>query len=285
MKIGTIILSVLILIGCAAYTANREHANKTEEYNDIQRSKVEIEMATRENRKEEALRIDMAAGSGRIPNSMPAPVAAPKSSVSNKIPNSTLTHEIIITKPDKPTIVENINIVSSQLFKATLAFALKDKANIDEAIKAQLLLSTIEEDVNKLASQLTATGPKTIANIEVSKIIKANIIAPNFKITYVTPEEQILAEKKSTEWEWILQPLTAGNHEVKLVVTAVIKVGNRETTHSLEKFNKVLTIEITKKQILENWWDENYKWVIGTLLLPLLGFLFKDKLKEKFKKF
>lgn len=278
MKLGTIILSVLVLFGCAAYTVTNQKAEREiykQEHEKLEKARVEFEVQQR--KREENLRVIV---QPRPP--MPTVAVAPMT-----VPNSESTKPVtpIIIKPEKPTIIERekTDIVGRQLFSTQLAFALKESANVDETLKAQLLMS-IKEEVNTLANQLTVTGPKTTATINVSKVVRANLVAPDFKVTNVTPEEQVIAENNNTEWEWLLKPTSPGKHEVTLTVTAIITIDGKEKPYHLKKFEKVLTIEVTKEQILEDWFSENWKWVISTLIIPFLGFLFKDRIKKLLEK-
>ncbi len=278
MKLGTIILSVFVLFGCAAYTVTNHKAEQEafkQEHEKLEKARIEFEVLQR--KREEDFKVVMQSRPP-MPTAAPAPSRVPS-------PEPVGSGSKVIVKPEKPTIIEKekTDIVGRQLFSTQLAFALKESANVDETLKAQLLMS-IKEEVNTLANQLTVTGPKTTATINVSKVVRANLVAPDFKVTNVTPEEQVIAENNNTEWEWLLKPTSPGKHEVTLTVTAIITVDGKEKPHHLKKFEKVLTIEVTKQQVLEDWWSENWKWVISTLIIPFLGFLFKEKIKKLLEK-
>lgn len=265
MKISTIILCALVLIGCAytvTYTnrAPSEIIVQSEPPSESKKThKIEISGHDSEPK-----------GGAGMSRPMPAPIILPNKQDIEKRSRST---EII-----EPSIIEKTETVSQKLFKASLAFAMLEKANVNEDIKAQLLIDPNKE-VNNLTSQLTVKGTATAKEIKVSKIVKATLVAPDFNITKITEEEQILSDTEPTEWLWTLSPKSAGNHEVNLSVTAIIKIDGRESKYHLKTFDKTIVVEITKAQVLTIWLNENWKWIISTLIIPLIVFMFKEKFK------
>lgn len=188
-----------------------------------------------------------------------------------------------IVIPGSTSTSEKIESFTQKLFSAKLAFAMKDKANINEDIKAQLLIDPREE-VKNLESQLTVDGTPLVKTIKVSKIVKATLIAPDFDVIKVTEEEQILSDAEPTEWLWKLSAKSFGKHEVNLSVTAIVKLDGREGKHHLKTFDKTITVEVTGKQLIIDWLKENYRWIISTLIIPVFVFLFKEKFKKLLEK-
>ncbi len=262
MKLGALIISILILAGCAATLGYRTVSSVKEQQAAAVRAEIELnherEIRSRTEISRERLLMREPTGAG------PAPSPAP-----------TETKPIV----EKPTIIETVRTISEKLFSASLAFVMVDKANVENTIKAQLLIDP-NAKVENLEKQLTVKGKTTTGNIRVSNVVQAKLIAPDFDVTKITEEEQILSDDKPTEWEWSLKPKKAGTYEVNLSVTAIID-GHK---HHLKSFEKTLVIEITREQIFMDWLGENYKWLVTTLLLPLVGFLFKEKFKDLFYK-
>jgi hypothetical protein len=253
---------MLVLAGCAATMSYRTSSSIKEQQATAMKAEIELkrerEIRSRTEVDKERLLMREPTGSGPTPS--PAPTE---------------------TKPivEKPIIIEKIKTISEKLFSASLAFVMVDKANIENTIKAQLLIDP-NSKVENLEKQLTVKGKTTTGNIRVSNVVQAKLIAPDFDVTKITEEEQILSDDKPTEWEWSLKPKKAGTYEVNLSVTAIID-GHK---HHLKSFEKTLVIEITKEQIFMDWFEENYKWLVTTLLIPLIGFLFKEKFKKLFAK-
>lgn len=225
-------------------------------------------------------------GSGRPASAFaPAPQTLSKPTIASIQDNTQKTRiesRTEIFEADRPKVSEKVSSFTQKLFNAKLAFAMKEKANIDEDIKAQLLIDPKQS--SSLEGSLNVEGTPLVKTIKVSKIVKATLTAPDFDIARITDEEQILSDDAPTEWLWKLNPKSAGKYEVNLSVTAIIKLDGRESKHHLRTFDKTVIIEITKKQILSEWIKENYKWLVSTLLIPIFVFLFKEKFKKLLEK-
>lgn len=161
-----------------------------------------------------------------------------------------------------------VNTISGQLFKANMAFGLPQKANIQDDIKAQLVVD-VEKAAESLVRRLEPGTVQDSGQIRVSRIVKANLVAPDFKVDPVTPEEQPVAESGSTEWMWNLRPLTPGLHPVKLSVWAEVKVGPKSIPYNIHTYERQVVIEVTAAQIAGSWWSKYWQWTFTTLIIPL----------------
>lgn len=262
MKLTTIIIGVLLLAGCAGIGFRTLNLMSVKQEEKIKESAIKGEIQ---------LPQEPIGGSGNMQRSpMPAPIPRP-----------------VFAKPiigaDSLRTQNRQDDVQTNLFTASLAFVLRDKANVSEDIKAQLLIDPTQ-GIEQLEKELTVRGQRISKKIEVSKIVTAKITAPDFDVTLITPEEQILSFTKPTEWLWTLSPKSSGKFEVNLSVNAVITVNGRETSHHLKTFDKTIVIEITNQQIVKNWIDKNWQWVIGSIIIPLLVFFLKDYVLNLFKR-
>lgn len=180
----------------------------------------------------------------------------------------------------KPQRESNHTTVVSQLYRANMAFGLPQKANIRDDIKAQLVID-VEKTAVELASKLEPGTVVDKGQIRVSRILKANLVAPDFKVDAVTPEEQPVAESGSTEWHWNLKPLTAGIHPVKLSVWAEVKVGTKAMPYSIHTYDRQVMVEVTPAQIVGTWWSKYWQWTFTTLVIPLVVWWWKGKSSKK----
>ena len=270
MKTGIILICALVLIGCA-YTIGYELPRERNR---------EITVASSPSpEKIYEIRVPPPSNTEPVTESgSPRPTMVP-----SKPKEHTTELNTTIVIPGSTSTSEKTESFTQKLFSATLAFAMKDKANINEDIKAQLLIDPREE-IKNIENQLTVDGAPLVKTIKVSKIVKATLTAPDFDITKITEEEQVLSDAEPTEWLWKLSPKSSGKHEVNLSVTAVVKLDGRESKHHLRTFDKTVTVEVTSKQLIIDWLEENYKWIISTLIIPVFVFLFKEKFKKLLEK-
>lgn len=255
MKLSTIIALAILLAGCLATTkiihvdryAATAQNEKRESQSQQRRARPPPNMQSDEPR----------GGSGAVPQP---------------------SHQLI--KTDQSTVTDSVSQVTKQLFSASLAFVIPTTANIDDVIKAQLLINPIKV-ADELVKDLSKKGTVTQDSVRVSRIVKAAIVAPEFDVVAITEAEQALAETESTEWLWALTAKSAGAHDVTLSVTALITVDGRQTKHHLKTFEKVITIDVTPNQIVLSWLEHHWQWLISTLLIPFGVWLYRKKFQSQ----
>lgn len=182
--------------------------------------------------------------------------------------------------PPAIKIPSDATVTSKKLFSANLAFSVPEKANIVDDLKAQLIIDT-RKNSELIRKQITQPNVITIEPVQVSRLVKATVSAPDFEVTNVTDSEQLILDDAATEWQWILVPKRPGKHSINIVVTAIITYEGKEKPYHLKTFDKTVTIEITPKQFILGWFESNWKWIISSLLIPLVGIFFKDIFKKK----
>ena len=189
-------------------------------------------------------------------------------------------HNPSVLEPTRTSEVSEHKSVSKQLHSANIAYSIPGRANVQDTIKIQLLIDP-QQGLKSLLDALTIDGTKVGKNIKISKVVIAKVTAPEFIITEITPSEQAISDDGSTEWLWSLEPKSSGKHQVNLSITAVVTVGDQNTVHHLKTYDTIVDIEITSIQILSQWWDKYWQWVISTLLLPLGLWAWKKKFDSR----
>lgn len=266
MKLGTIIITGLILVGCGLATTQMMTYGVPNE--NIEAAKRKMEEA------EKSAKIERHYPGFPVP-AQPKPSAMPPPPKSSREPIGGGSATVIERK-ELYSVENKTDTVTRQLFSAALAFVIPEIANIDDTIKAQLLINP-KKEVDKLKEELTKKGTITSKEIKVSKVVKATIVAPDFDIAKITEEEQILSETESTEWLWSLTPKSSGPHDVSLTVTAIITSDGKETKHQLKTFEKTITVNITTEQIIMTWLEKYWQWLMSTLIIPFGIWLYKKK--------
>ena len=205
-----------------------------------------------------------------VPIAAPAPLQVEASQQKSMMPKPA-------TRTDNKKIS---NDILDQLYNAAIAFSIPELANINDNIHAELLVD-ITKDGQELEKQLKIEGQRFHDTVKASRIIRANLFAPDFKITNMTPDEQALSSIEPTQWQWILEPTQEGKFEVDLTITALVKIDDTATLHTLKTYNKPLVVEVTRKQKLKIWFDKYWQWFFSTLLLPLGMLIYKSKFSKK----
>jgi hypothetical protein len=214
----------------------------------------------------------------------PSPETATEVAVEQqiRIPVKTVTKNNINSNP-LPQSNSTLDSLQSQLYSASIAFVVPEKANIEERVQVQLLI-----DPNELSSaleeRLTVEGEKYSGNIKVSKLVQAKLVASGFDISNVTPETQPITMDGSTEWIWLLIPKEVGVQKVFLTINAIVEIDEKETQRQIKTYEKELSIEISRKQKIQRWFDGNWQWAWGALIAPIIGLLWAQTRKKKKKR-
>ena len=289
MKFVLIILS-LLLVGCLATSQIRYSSGPSAEAVD-----QKIKQLQEEQRKLEEMRrqLDKAIALPREHvESHPVPAPAPLYGERGRVaaiqidPTSPGGPQEEVKIPKLKPVIKNLpdrSSVVGQLYEANAVFAIPSAANVEDEIRAQLIIDPIKT-LEELKKDVTVGPIKSAESIKISRIVIAVLAAPDFHILSATEAEQAIAETQSTEWIWTLRPKTAGLHPVNIEVYAEVTVGPKTTKHKIRTFDRQVMIEIKPVQKLSSWWDRYWQWFFATLLIPFGKWLYDKKFgrsKEK----
>lgn len=135
-----------------------------------------------------------------------------------------------------------------------------------------------------LSTGLRGPGKPISEEIKVTPFMKVKLDGgKQFLIAPYSEEEQPLLDlpdHKFTQWEWGVTPQNSGWHSLVLSVKAVIKIPNRPDVCidypvlEREIYVKINPVHTTKSFIGKYW-----QWIIGTILIPLIGWLYNRRRK------
>ena len=250
MKWSTIIITTMLVAGCVAGTSTLMMQEKSSS-SSAPTAMKDMDMS----HTEQAI---------RLPNKASAATMAPSEEKANQASTTNTSKE------DK---------ITSQLYAASMAFSAPETANVREHITIQLLLDP-SKDLKELESKLSEPGKKTSTKVSISQIVIASLSAPDFIIEQVTPEEQAVAQSVPTEWLWTLIPKSTGKNEIKLSITAIVKIDNKEYKYHIKTYETTIVIEVKPQQVILDWLAKYWQWLFSTLLLPLGLYLYKRYKKE-----
>lgn len=196
------------------------------------------------------------------PKAYPAPVATAPNMQSDVIEGSGyITNQ---TKDD----------IDQQLFNVSMVFTIPVTANINDEVNAEFIIDPkkTEEEIKNLVKD--TTGQVITDSIDVSRTVTAKIVAPNFKVSPSEDVRQALSTTQPTKWSWILTPTAEGDQTVQLRVVAHIMIEGERVERELETFNRNLTIVVTPQQKFNDFVNSHLEWIVGSLIIPLLLWLF-----------
>lgn len=182
------------------------------------------------------------------------------------------------TQDEDKSIFEPSKIIE-QLRYSAFGYSVPKEANIDDDIEIAMIVNPlvtvkeIEEDLPE--------GERTTGNIQISRVVQAKLDSNDFNITSITPERQVVIGGRNTTWKWSLKAKSPGaNKKVKITVSAIVLVDGERTESYIDTYTNTININITPKQRISRWLDDNWQWAWGALLIPILGFFYNRKRKK-----
>jgi len=169
--------------------------------------------------------------------------------------------------------------------KGDIIYIIKDSMVVGEISIVDMTISK-NMDITEIITEIETFSDESIytENIRIAPIMRAKLIDPtgtNFTIIPITPEEQIIENNGYTTWKWNVIPLIKGSNDLYLSVDVIIDNNSK----SIEVYNdKILVISnetITMK--ITNFFLEYWEWFLSTLIIPILSFFYKSKIKKKLK--
>ncbi|WP_146897752.1 hypothetical protein [Adhaeribacter aerolatus] len=218
-------------------------------------------------------------------------------------PNIPKEHPRFPIKADtisKPIDAESAQAAVGNLLKGNMAYYVPDSMLVNQprrvslTVSRNMALKALEKSIEKsIAHEPDADTSRIVSErINISKVMTANLYAMDstkFQIRRISEKEQYvhLAETDTTQtkWEWSVKPLAAGDHEIIIKVSALIKDGQKERPIEFEVYNGVVPVMAVPPtpgekvsnvlSVTFNFVKENWEWIAGfvTALAGLVGWL------------
>ena len=189
----------------------------------------------------------------------------------------------IIVKENWPNrnLEKKTDSVLSQLIEqVNVVFKIPDQTQLGDKIKAQLLVD-LEKSIEELDQANPIKGAKIVGTFKTSRVITAKLITPDFIVTAVEPEEQVLVPGQTATWNWHLTPKDSGVYDVTLTIDAKVEINSREKTSHIKTFERTVQVTVTPMQIILAFISENWQWLWSTLLVPMFLWFWHSRKKVK----
>lgn len=138
----------------------------------------------------------------------------------------------------------------------------------------------ISKEINEnIANGLKGRGVPQVEQIKVGTFMKAHLDGDNFEIKLRSNgEEQPVANEGITPWEWDVTPQKAGSQTLLLTVTVRLKLPNgKEESLDYPVFRRPIDVMVDPVFTIKDFIVKNWKWIISTLIIPLVGWVAKKK--------
>ena len=193
-------------------------------------------------------------------------------------------HTFGVTNTDtKPQLIKKFN--------SLLVFHADDTMQVNKAYMATLALAknaNLEELKTKVLDASDASDNNTIVDttIHLGKRMKAKLVDmsprsdPSFYIEGMGDEEQNMNSSKEAYWNWKIEPLKKGDHQLKLSIQVILSDDDRINLPPRDIKVTIFAQKISFSAKLGNFFSNYWQWVITGILLPILIALLTNRIKQ-----
>jgi len=144
---------------------------------------------------------------------------------------------------------------------------------ISKALNDSILFMNLDPD------NFTSEEIKVSSKIEVSLIDPSN--NKNFDIVALNTKEQLVDITSNTIWKWEITPLKSGRNKIILRATVKVITDLGETPKDIPVFEKIITVQTSPILTFEQFLGNNWQWLGGTIIIPILIWRFQILKKKK----
>jgi hypothetical protein len=133
------------------------------------------------------------------------------------------------------------------------------------------------EDVKKL----TVVGRLAGATVRLTNRMKAELAGPGFRIYPLTSDEQAVNSRDTTVWKWNVTAIRPHKQKLHLTLSAILRLSGSDTVQMLTTFEKEIEVEVAFTQHLGKFYRQNWQWLWGTLLIPIILWIWNSRKTKK----
>ncbi len=175
--------------------------------------------------------------------------------------------------PDEAALIEEAR---HRFPEGQIAFDPPKEMEMDKTDLFEVRITQQTPSSADLTKGLPGPGSPRIEKLKIGCNVKVTLTGQEeeFKITPVTPEARLLDPKTLFEpWQWQVTPKKSGDRSVIVTVQALANFpGIGERPLYVTTYTHKISVKVTSSSIWE-WIQRNWQWIISTLLIPLIGWL------------
>lgn len=128
----------------------------------------------------------------------------------------------------------------------------------------------LKKDIQVLRKRFEYLGQVDVELVKISTTMKSVLRGEHFKITPLTSEEQLISEKDSTEWSFVVVPQEEGKQKLHLTVSVVVKLSDgQEKTRDFPAKEETINVTVSPFVRVASFAEAEWHWILTTLAIPL----------------
>lgn len=141
-----------------------------------------------------------------------------------------------------------------------------------------------EEEFEDLLEGFSEDEKLDLENIPVSDRMKVELGGEPFHITSLQdPNEQMVFDEEYAEWDFEVSTKEVGTHTLYLIITAFLSDGDMNEPKPLPFLSKEIIVKVNPLYSTKIFFQKNWQWVSGVILIPLLTLGWKKYSDKKSK--
>ena len=158
---------------------------------------------------------------------------------------------------------------------ASIAYNPPTAIRLNQTVNIELLLNPSLEP-SDLATQIPDSSSVVTASIQITPRMRAVLISQEDDAFIIQPvhdnSEQLISTSETTKWSWDVTAKKGGTHRITMIAYRLVKFDGQEYWREVESYKADIDVKVTLAQRLQTL---DWKWIAGTLLIPLVVFGWK----------
>lgn len=183
---------------------------------------------------------------------------------------------------------DEVDDALQELIAGNVAFNTPERMQFHES-RTIALIASPQLDPSALSQELRRrigrNDPVAVQGVQIAPLMEAQLVGePAFDMTPLTPPRQPVSRAAPTEWRWTVRAMEDGRHILNLTINAVVTVDNERFPRSLNVLNRDIDVYITAPQRIGMFLSGNWQWLVGTIVIPLVVWLWTNRRKQRRKR-
>jgi len=138
-----------------------------------------------------------------------------------------------------------VDHILASMVLGNISFNVPDSImDLNESFTIQLLLD-LSKPARDLEKRIKESGIIESHQIKIWETMQARLTGSGFQITTITPEEQPISTKETTEWKWDIKAIEHGRQRLHLTLSAIIKFQGETRSRSIRTFDRVIFVKVS----------------------------------------
>jgi hypothetical protein len=151
--------------------------------------------------------------------------------------------------------LEKIDQVLNQSIQSSIAYNVPDEVRLEDTVTVELLLNP-SASPTELASQINENGEVVTAVIQITPMMKAELIPQNAEALTVQPIHadavQLIGSLDTTRWAWLVTGKKGGAQKLILVIYRLIKFEGEEYWREVDSYQAEINVQVTFGQQVQS---------------------------------